>query len=40
MLHRPPTVAVVTDDYRVGRALVAYLSSDGSPGHRPGPAWL
>jgi len=27
--HRP-TVAVVSDDHRVGRALVAYLSSDGS----------
>ena len=26
----PPTVAVVSDDRRVGRALVAYLSSDGS----------
>ena len=26
--HRP-TVAVVSDDHRVGRALVAYLSSDG-----------
>ena len=31
MSHRPPTVAVVSDDHRVGRALVAYLSSDGSP---------
>jgi DNA-binding NarL/FixJ family response regulator len=27
---RPPTIAVVSDHYRVGRALVAYLSSDGS----------
>ena len=30
MSRRPPTVAVVSDDHRVGRALVAYLSSDGS----------
>jgi DNA-binding NtrC family response regulator len=29
MSGRPPTVAVVSDDHRVGRALVAYLSSDG-----------
>ena len=27
--RHPPTVAVVSDDHRVGRALVAYLSSDG-----------
>jgi hypothetical protein len=31
MPGRPPTVAVISDDRRVGRALVAYLSSDGSP---------
>ena len=30
MAHRPPIVAVVSDDHRVGRALVAYLSSNGS----------
>ena len=30
MSGRPRTVAVVSDDHRVGRALVAYLSSDGS----------
>jgi DNA-binding NtrC family response regulator len=30
MSRHPPTVAVVSDDHRVGRALVAYLSSDGS----------
>lgn len=30
MNGRPPTIAVVSDHYRVGRALVAYLSSDGS----------
>jgi len=30
MNRRPPTIAVVSDHYRVGRALVAYLSSDGS----------
>ena len=30
MSGRPPTVTVVSDDRRVGRALVAYLSSDGS----------
>jgi DNA-binding NarL/FixJ family response regulator len=30
MSRRPPTVAVVSHDHRVGRALVAYLSSDGS----------
>jgi CheY-like chemotaxis protein len=30
MSRRPPTVAVVSDDHRVGRALVAYLSSGGS----------
>ena len=30
MNRRPPTVAVVSDHHRVGRALVAYLSSDGS----------
>jgi len=30
MSRRPPTVAVVSDDHRVGRALVAFLSSDGS----------
>ena len=30
MSGRPPTVAVVSDHHRVGRALVAYLSSDGS----------
>jgi DNA-binding NtrC family response regulator len=30
MSGRPPTVAVVSDDHRVGRALIAYLSSDGS----------
>jgi CheY-like chemotaxis protein len=30
MAHRPPIVAVVSDDHRVGRALVACLSSDGS----------
>ena len=29
MSRHPPTVAVVSDDHRVGRALVAYLSSDG-----------
>lgn len=29
MTHRPPTVAVVSDNRRVGRALVAYLSSNG-----------
>ncbi len=29
-MSRPPTVAVVSDDHRVGRALVAYLSSNGS----------
>ena len=29
MNRRPPTIAVVSDHYRVGRALVAYLSSDG-----------
>ena len=29
MNHRPPTIAVVSDHHRVGRALVAYLSSDG-----------
>ena len=30
MNRRPPTIAVVSDHHRVGRALVAYLSSDGS----------
>ena len=30
MAHRPLIVAVVSDDHRVGRALVAYLSSNGS----------
>jgi DNA-binding NarL/FixJ family response regulator len=30
MNRRPPTIAVVSDHRRVGRALVAYLSSDGS----------
>ena len=30
MNRRLPTVAVVSDHRRVGRALVAYLSSDGS----------
>jgi DNA-binding NarL/FixJ family response regulator len=30
MNRRPPTVAVVSDHHRVGRALVAYLSSNGS----------
>lgn len=30
MNRRLPTIAVVSDHYRVGRALVAYLSSDGS----------
>ncbi|HEU5392642.1 MAG TPA: hypothetical protein VFV73_42805 [Streptosporangiaceae bacterium] len=30
MDRRLPTIAVVSDHYRVGRALVAYLSSDGS----------
>jgi CheY-like chemotaxis protein len=30
MSRRSPTVAVVSADRRVGRALVAYLSSDGS----------
>ncbi len=30
MSRRSPTIAVVGDHYRVGRALVAYLSSDGS----------
>ena len=30
MSGHPPTVAVVSDHHRVGRALVAYLSSDGS----------
>jgi DNA-binding response OmpR family regulator len=29
MNRRPPTIAVVSDHHRVGRALVAYLSSDG-----------
>jgi DNA-binding NarL/FixJ family response regulator len=29
MSRNPPTVAVVSDDHRVGPALVAYLSSDG-----------
>ena len=31
MNRRPPTIAVVSDHRRVGRALVAYLSTDGSP---------
>jgi DNA-binding NtrC family response regulator len=31
MPHRRPTVAVVSDDRRVGQAFAAYLSSDGSP---------
>jgi CheY-like chemotaxis protein len=30
MNRRPLTIAVVSDHHRVGRALVAYLSSDGS----------
>jgi nucleoside 2-deoxyribosyltransferase len=30
MSRRSPTVAVVSDDHRVGRALVAYISRDGS----------
>ena len=30
MSGRPPTIAVVSDHRRVGRALIAYLSSDGS----------
>ena len=30
MSGRPPIVAVVSDDHRVGRALIAYLSSGGS----------
>ena len=30
MSGRSPTIAVVSDHRRVGRALVAYLSSDGS----------
>jgi len=30
MNRRPPTIAVVSDHHRVGRALVAYLSSDGT----------
>jgi CheY-like chemotaxis protein len=30
MNRRPPTIAVVSDHHRVGRALVAYLPSDGS----------
>ena len=30
MNRRPPTIAVISDHHRVGRALVAYLSSDGS----------
>jgi DNA-binding NtrC family response regulator len=37
MTHRLPTVAVVSDDHRVGRALVAYLSSDGSAAQVIGP---
>jgi DNA-binding NarL/FixJ family response regulator len=30
MNRRPPTIAVVSDHHRVGRALIAYLSSDES----------
>ena len=30
MSGRPPTIAVVSDHRRVGQALIAYLSSDGS----------
>ena len=37
MSGHPPTVAVVSDDRRVGRALVAYLSSDGSAAQVIGP---